>query len=235
MTEPANWDVKLVNTKLLSELQKDLRGLNLLGLKVGLARDETDTGADVLESTVTRLTKWITGLVAGFGGISAATVGATWDKLSDHVKVATMYGLGFVLAAGVLAIGILVSSDLRSRAAGQVAIYNARRDITTEYMRLVAGRAEPGPCNSDKADPGGADDPASAGGPDETKALFAKFASELVASLSAQLMAQLPPAPTDQPGSRTPSPEEPHGDHEAPDDASSTAPPGGSPGPTPPH
>jgi hypothetical protein len=119
-----------------ADLQKLLQQINVLG-KVEAAGAN---GEHVLESTVTTITKLITPAVAALGGLSAigTAIAAFWGQSETPVRVAVVAGLSAVLVAVCFSLAILVGNDLRSRAAGQVAIYEARRDIAVAALKPQA-------------------------------------------------------------------------------------------------
>ncbi|MGI8529152.1 MAG: hypothetical protein ACR2KO_06720 [Geodermatophilaceae bacterium] len=82
----------------------------------------------VLEAGGTALSKW-------WAASGAATVAAAWISVTrfydkaDTPKGTVLFVAAIVSAAAILAIGYIVASDVRGRAAASVATINARRDI----------------------------------------------------------------------------------------------------------
>jgi hypothetical protein len=113
-----------------------LRALNLLGTDTEITASgkfvSAFTGpADsvaVLEAGGTALSKW-------WAASGAATVAAAWISVTrfydkaDTPKGTVLFVAAIVSAAAILAIGYIVASDVRGRAAASVATINARRDI----------------------------------------------------------------------------------------------------------
>jgi hypothetical protein len=131
-----------------------LQDLNLLGKD---AEDQAATGfvsaftgppqsVAVIEAGATAAAKW---WAAG----GAAAVGVLWGKLyywwgsqPGHIQDVALWGAAIVTAAAVVAIGYLLASDVRGRAAASVAIVTARATVATSMICAVKACAcPPGP------------------------------------------------------------------------------------------
>jgi hypothetical protein len=141
---------QIYGTVNLTDLQKILQGLNLLGQDISNADDKgnpaQDPGSQALESLVTRTTKWFGGAVAALGGTSAVTafIGKFWSSNSNaHTTI--LWGGSIVAAASAVGVAVIVAGDLLSRARGQAAIYDARREITVQFMKLAGPKPSPSP------------------------------------------------------------------------------------------
>lgn len=129
----------IYGTGTLTDLQKLLQGLNLLGQDISQPGDsgEHDPGASSVESVATMTTK-VAGTVAGTLGITTAGF-ATWASRfwssNPSVHSSVVWALAIAAAAAALTFGIVVSSDLRARARGQGAMYDARKAIAVEFIK----------------------------------------------------------------------------------------------------
>lgn len=125
----------------LSDLQSLLRGINLLGQDISTVGEsgKADPGAVALESVSTSAAKIAGSAVTGVGGASAvvAATGKFWaTNASLHGTL--VWGFSILAATCLLALAIIVASDLRARARGHEAVYNARGQITAEFLRRSA-------------------------------------------------------------------------------------------------
>jgi hypothetical protein len=139
------------NQDLLQPLQSLLQGINLLGQKTAAdGRGEAqggDPGAEVLESTATAVARIGAPIVAGLGGLTAigSTIASFVSTAHDSVRIAALASGAAVIVAVVLGFAYIVSTDLRSRSQGSVAIYEARRAICVQYLdEVLAAWKRPG-------------------------------------------------------------------------------------------
>jgi hypothetical protein len=142
VTIPNNAVDKAEQPDLLSPLQTLLQGVNLLGKttaeKLPAGTDvNNDPGAQVLESTATAIAKKAAPVVAGLGGITAigSAIGSFAASTDDSVRVAALGSAGAVLVAVILGFAYIVSTDLKSRTNGTIAIYEARKAITLQFLQ----------------------------------------------------------------------------------------------------
>ena len=93
----------------------------------------------LIEAGLTAAAKWWS---AGLGVTVAATWGAVfkwWGEQNDGIQ-ATMIGGAFVVtAAAALAVGYLLASDVRGRAAATVATVDARARVATTMIEAATG------------------------------------------------------------------------------------------------
>jgi hypothetical protein len=136
---------------LLSQLQSLLQGINLLGTKtaddsnvISKVGQEGDPGAAVLESETTALGKIFAPIVAGLGGLTAigGAIGSFVTNSHDSVRIAALGGAAGVLVAAILGFAYIASSDLKSRASGAVATYEARKEISLQFLQDVLAASQ---------------------------------------------------------------------------------------------
>ena len=97
----------------------------------------------VIEAGATALSKW---WATGLGGtvIGAWTAITTlWGDLDDELRSDVVLAAAIASAALILAIGVIISSDVRGRALATVATVEARSRIAETVIREAEGR--PGP------------------------------------------------------------------------------------------
>ncbi|GEM_PF-3059516 len=92
----------------------------------------------IIEAGATALAKW---WAAGLGTVITAAsftaaVQGIWGGQSDNVRIAMVGGAATLLAAMAIAIAIMVSSDVRGRATGTVALYQARAQVAVTFLSL---------------------------------------------------------------------------------------------------
>ena len=122
------------------DLQTLLQGVNLLGQEISdstALKGKNDPGASALESVTATITKGAGAAVAALGGTSAVTafIGKFWDGNSDS-RTSIVFGASIVSAASVLALALLIASDLRARSQSQSAMYNARAAVVIQFMKF---------------------------------------------------------------------------------------------------
>lgn len=94
----------------------------------------------VIEAGATAATKWSSaGLGAALAAVWAAVAGF-WGGITDEVRVAVLLAGGLLSAAVVIAIGLLLSSDVRGRAAASVATIQAR-SLVAQAMTVAAQKS----------------------------------------------------------------------------------------------
>ena len=125
-----------------------LQGLGLLG------KPEDLQGADgaasafsgppqsvaILEAGATAFSKWWTAAIAALGGATAITAAANkfWLGTDSNTHVALVAGAAFVIGAALIAIGLMVTSDVRARGEGQAALYQMRAHLASVFLRNTA-------------------------------------------------------------------------------------------------
>jgi trimeric autotransporter adhesin len=189
--DPAGSDV-------LSPLQDLLGGVNVLGgsQDSGSAFSKPSQSVAILESGATALTKWWSGAVGAVGGLTAIAAVATrfWNSQTGDARVALLAATGAVLAAAVLALAIIISADVRSRANGATAVYAARAHITGKFIEATMSAAMGHPSAQDggaaaivpDAEAQGADPSAPDLGAEAAKATQAATAAEAQAMQAAK-------------------------------------------------
>ncbi len=77
--------------------------------------------------------------MAALGGLTAigSTIASFVSTAHDSVRIAALASGAAVIVAVVLGFAYIVSTDLRSRSQGSVAIYEARRAICVQYLGEV--------------------------------------------------------------------------------------------------
>lgn len=125
---------------ILPPLKELLQGINILGNAPDLT-----IGADVLESDATLLTKVWAGIVAGVGGLTAIVtpIASFINSSNDSVRIVALAGASLALVAMILAIAYIVGTDLKSRTKGAVALYEARKEITLQFLQAALSTSLP--------------------------------------------------------------------------------------------
>lgn len=94
----------------------------------------------VIEAGATAFAKWwAAGLGAAVAGVSGSIV-AFWDKQGGDTQRMIVLAVGIAVAALILAIGYIVGSDTRGRAAAAVAVTEARVQVAETVLRVARGR-----------------------------------------------------------------------------------------------
>jgi hypothetical protein len=122
-----------------SNLASLLTTLDLLGndKDAGGAFSSPKLNTAAIESTATMLTKWWTAALAALGGTTTIAAAATrfWAGLSGGSRTAVIAGTCGLLVAIAVALGWIISSDLRARAVAQSAVYQARAAVAAAYLQ----------------------------------------------------------------------------------------------------
>jgi len=132
---------------LVAPLQQILRGINVWATADELAQANDGKGAisgppasvSIIEAGASALSKWWSVAIGAVGGITVITAAITkfWDSETGGERIAITASIAAVIAAGIVAIAIMVSSDVRGRAAGAVAQYEARAAVATTFLQLT--------------------------------------------------------------------------------------------------
>jgi len=130
--------IKQTGDDVLDPLDDLLTGINLLGPDGAATGGVTAPAQSVaiIESGATALSKWWSTAVAGLGGVAAITAVATrfWNGVQGGTRIAVVAGVAGVVAASLIALAIIVGSDVRGRALGATAVYAARAKIAVEFL-----------------------------------------------------------------------------------------------------
>ena len=108
----------------LKELQQKLDILPMDGDSAKAGMSATFTGPPdsvaIIEAGATALSKWWSVAIAGLGGATVITSAATkfWSGQSGAVRVGLIGGMAAVLVAAIIAVSVMVASDVRGRAQG---------------------------------------------------------------------------------------------------------------------
>lgn len=133
-----------------------LEDLNLLGTT---REDQEADGFDavfagppqsvaLIEAGATAASKW---WAAGLGATAVATwgsVAAWWGDQETAIQVAVVGGAAIVTAALAIAIGHLIASDVRGRAAAAVSLIEARANLATTMIKAAETVYKPAPAES---------------------------------------------------------------------------------------
>jgi hypothetical protein len=131
----------------LKDLLEGLNALGTPGSATGSALTSPAQSVAIIESGATALSKVWTTLVGALGGITAVTAVATrfWNGQQGGTRIAVVAVTGAVIAAVAIALAIIVGSDVRARASGAVAIYDARARIAVKLLEVSAAAKQPPP------------------------------------------------------------------------------------------
>jgi hypothetical protein len=130
---------------LLAPAQQLLRGLSVLPTPEDVAKNSakaafkgTPDSISIIEAGGTALSKGYAGLIALLGGGTAvaAIVTGFWSGEGTGVRIALVSGAALFLATAAIAIAVIVAADVRGRAAGSVAQYDARRQVAVSLLEL---------------------------------------------------------------------------------------------------
>lgn len=101
----------------------------------------------IIEAGATALSKWWSVVIAALGGTAVITAAATkfWSGQAPEVRVGLIGGMAGLLIAALIAISVIVSSDVKARGQGTVAMYTARATIAAQFLQesLYASRRAP--------------------------------------------------------------------------------------------
>jgi hypothetical protein len=136
---------------ILAPVQALLRGLSVLPTDAdlqkagpGSAMTGTPDSVAIIEAGGTALSKGFATAIALLGGAAVVKTALTgfWSGEQGGVRIALLAGTAFFLSAAAVAIAVIVAADVRGRAAGTVAQYNARSSVTTTFLELSAATAK---------------------------------------------------------------------------------------------
>jgi hypothetical protein len=141
-------------TDLIGPTQELLKSLNLLA---DVSASPDSAGVAVLESNAAAISKGWAAAVAGLGGLSTVVgaIAAFWSDQSNEVRLALISGIAFMIPITALAIAWIITSDLKSRAQGQIAIYQSRREIAMSMLQdsFIASSASATPTSPTTSSP----------------------------------------------------------------------------------
>jgi len=95
--------------------------------------------AAIIESTATALAKWWAAAIGALGGTTAIAAAATnfWDAQEGGTRIALVASTGAVIAAALVALAVIIGSDVRGRALGATGVYAARAEVTVAFLDLL--------------------------------------------------------------------------------------------------
>jgi hypothetical protein len=138
-----------------SELILLLNNLELLPPSTSTPPTGTfDPGAaefQVLKSGVTKITGWVSRLIAAAGGAGAvwAAVEAYFNRSRPDLQITLVASAAAIIGLAALAMALVISADLRARAEGTAAQYRARGQVAAAYeSRQGGGPPTPGPAQT---------------------------------------------------------------------------------------
>ncbi len=116
----------------------------------GYAKSGNDVPPSVaiIEAGATQFSKDTANLIKRFGGavavVTAIAAWATgwWGDAPDALRIATIASAAFILGTTMLAVSIIVASDVKARGQGAAAQYHARAQIADAFLRASARSAE---------------------------------------------------------------------------------------------
>lgn len=150
-----------------------------LGTTEAAARDS----ANVIESTTLAVTKVVTGIIAGLGGVSviAGVLGGWWAEGKEHpaLAIGIVASVAFVLGASVLALARVMDGDVRGRSAVTTQQVEARGVVAAAFIEQVGSlirtpeRAAPAAGTTPATGATGATETTTAAAPDPAATAFA--------------------------------------------------------------
>jgi hypothetical protein len=89
----------------------------------------------VLKAGVTKITSWVSRIIVAAGGAGAvwAAVEAYFNHARPGLQIALVAAAAAIIGLAALALALVISADLRARAAGTAAQYQARGQIAAAY------------------------------------------------------------------------------------------------------
>ena len=96
----------------------------------------------VLEAGASSFSKWWALAVGALGGTAAIGTAVTrfWDGQPTSIRASLVASAAFVVAATVIAIAIVVSSDVRARGQAQMAVYAAREAVAVAFLQAASSQ-----------------------------------------------------------------------------------------------
>jgi hypothetical protein len=146
---------------LLPPLQSLLVGLNVLPKPEDVEDDNnfwwafrgTPQSVAILESGATALSKGWTVVIGALGGAAAITAAVKnfWQSSPLSVQIALLAATAVVVTAAIIAIAQMVSSELKARATGAVALYDARKAVALQFLASSLSVSQSGGASSPAA------------------------------------------------------------------------------------
>lgn len=138
----------------VSPLKEILQGLSVLPSDADMAKSgaaATFSGPPdsvaIIEAGATASSKWWSVAIAALGGTAVISAAATsfWNGQATDVRVGLIAGIAALLVAAVIAVAVIISSDVRGRAQGAAAQYAARASVANHFMQLSLLASRPTP------------------------------------------------------------------------------------------
>lgn len=138
---------------ILPPLRQLLQGLNLLGSpedtesagKAGAALSGPPQSVAVIEAGATALSKWwAAGLGVSVSGLWAA-ITTWWNSQDTPNQRVVIWAASIATAAAILAIGYIIGSDVRGRAAASVATVESRAKVANLMIQVCQSLFVPTP------------------------------------------------------------------------------------------
>jgi hypothetical protein len=117
-----------------ADLLNRLRLLPDEGVKTEKDSDTPESLQVIQAGSLATSRLWTKLVGAGTVGTAAAGVAAFWNDQTDSVRIAVVLGAAIVLAAGAVGIAVILNADVRGRAAATVAQYQARSQVSTNFI-----------------------------------------------------------------------------------------------------
>jgi hypothetical protein len=134
MSSPLETLVSDTANALTREFESLLRGLGLLP-----ANAPTLDEKRIMQTVATNMSKYWAAISAAAGGsLSVASIIAAWKASEETTKLALISGASVALAATVVAVALIVRSDLTARAGVTNALFQARADLATAVVAAPA-------------------------------------------------------------------------------------------------
>lgn len=124
--------------------------------QVGWAFTGTPPSVAILEAGATASAKGWSTFLGLVGGATAATAAVThfWNAQSGAAHVVILAAAGLIMVSTILAIAYMVVGDIKGRSQGAVALYETRKTVTLEYLRLTYAASKSPPPDPAAVKPG---------------------------------------------------------------------------------
>ena len=109
--------------------------------------DVGDKDFQVLKAGVTKITSWVSRLIAVAGGAGAvwAAVEAYFNHSRPGLQITLVAAAAAIVGLAALSLALVIGADLRARAVGTAALYQARGQVAAAFEALQGTQPAPAP------------------------------------------------------------------------------------------